>query len=133
VLPAKHKLAKRKKIPPQSLSGLKFIGVSRDCAPAFDGLTTSILRKVKVESVITSECVLSSLSFVESGIGFALLPDFVEHMLAPSIVAKPLDLPNQPTINLLVAYRKDDQLPALHFLVNFLQQCFLKSAPKDGH
>jgi LysR family transcriptional regulator, hca operon transcriptional activator len=123
VLPAKHKLARHKKIPPEKLSGLKFIGVSHDFAPALSDLTASILKNAAGKSILMAEAITTNLGLIEPENGFALLPDYVSHILPSGVVARPLDLAVQPTLDLVVAYRKDDQLPVIPFLVELLKSC----------
>lgn len=126
LLSSDNPLSKKRKIQLQDLNGLRFIGISREVAPTLHELTVSLLERsgVKVKSVLPSENVLTSLSGVASGMGFTFLPDYVEQILPPKVVMKRLDLVHPPVIDLLVAYRKDDHLPALAFFLSLISERF---------
>jgi LysR family hca operon transcriptional activator len=123
-MPMKHELARLKKVPLERFARCKFLRVTRDVAPTFHDLTMSILEQAGVHSsyVLDSENALTSISGVASGMGLALLPSFVEFLIPPGVVTRPLDLPCPPTIELLAAHHKDDRLPALACLMDLLRQ-----------
>ena len=77
---------------------------------------------VTFNSILPAENVLTSLSEVAAGLGFCLLPDYVRQILPPNVVSKPLDCDPEPDFPLLVAYRKDDRLPALAFFLSLLRE-----------
>jgi len=122
-MPARHELARLRKIPLERLSKSRFLRVSRDVAPTFHDLTMAILEQAGVHSsyMLDSENALTSISGVASGMGLALLPAFVERIVPAEVVTRRLDLPVPPTIELLAAYRKDDALPALACLLELLR------------
>ena len=60
-----------------------------------------------------------------SGLGFSLEPDYVQQILPLTVVARPIDLDRLPEIELLVAYRKDDKLPALAVFLALLRECMV--------
>jgi DNA-binding transcriptional LysR family regulator len=59
---------------------------------------------------------------VAAGLGFSLLPEYVQELLPRTVVARPLDLNPAPEVELFVAYRKDDRLPALAFFLSLLRE-----------
>jgi len=60
---------------------------------------------------------LAAVNAVSCGLGFGLVPDFMTRNLPPSVIAKPLDLPNPPESPISLAYRRNDVRPAVkHFL-----------------
>ena len=124
MIPARHALARLKKIPLDRFAGHKFLSVSRDVAPAFHDLTMSILNAAGVDSsnVLSAENALTSISGVVAGMGLALLPAFVEHLLTPEVTIRHLDLPKPPEIELLAAHHRDDHLPALACLLELLRE-----------
>jgi LysR family hca operon transcriptional activator len=130
-MPARHELARLRKIPLELIGKCRFLRVSRDVAPSFHDLTMAILEQAGVHSsyMLDSENALTSISGVASGMGLALLPSFVERIVPPGVVIRRLDLPQPPTIELLAAYRKDDALPALACLLELLQNHSLEDAP----
>jgi LysR family transcriptional regulator, hca operon transcriptional activator len=71
---------------------------------------------------IDTDNVLATLNTVGSGLGFSLLPDYVQSILPQTVVAGPLALEPEPEIDLLVAYRKDDRLPALQLFLSLLHE-----------
>ena len=84
---------------------------------------------VTFNSVLPGENVLMSLSEVASGLGFCLLPDNVRQIHPPNVVARPLDCDPEPEFSLLVAYRKDDRLPAVGFFLSLLREQLSQEAP----
>jgi LysR family hca operon transcriptional activator len=130
-MPAGHELSRLRRVPLERLATCRFLRVSRDVAPTFHDLTLSILEQAGVASshLLDSENALTSISGVASGMGLALLPAFVEHIVPPEVVLRHLDLPAPPTIELLAAYRKDDHLPALACLLELLRDHDFDSAP----
>ena len=54
--------------------------------------------------------------------GFSLLPDYVQSILPQTVVARPLALEPEPEVDLLVAYRKDDRLPAIPLFISLLHE-----------
>ena len=68
--------------------------------------------------------IMADLNVVGSGLGFTLLPDYVMKIAPPTVVVRPL-APYSPTIDLGVAYRKDNHAPALGFVLSVLRQIFL--------
>ncbi|MBP1628165.1 MAG: bacterial regulatory helix-turn-helix, lysR family protein [Holophagaceae bacterium] len=113
----------------EAFAGHKFLSISREVAPALHDLAHGILDRagVNCEVAMASENVLTSVGGVASGMGFALLPDYVEQILPPGTVTRPLDLPETPTIDLMVAYHRDDRLPALTCLLELLQERILEA------
>lgn len=124
LMPVKDELARLKKVPLERLKDRTFLSVSSDTAPTYHALTMSILEQAGVHSgnVLSAENALTSISGVVSGMGLALLPGFVEHIIPPTVTTRRLDLPEPPTIELLAAYRKDDHLPALACLIELIRE-----------
>jgi LysR family transcriptional regulator, hca operon transcriptional activator len=122
VLPANHPLAKLKRVPVKLLAALPFLEVARNTAPLLHDTAKQLAANAGVtfNSILPAENVLMSLSEVASGLGFCLLPENVRQLLPSNVVAKPLDCDPQPEMPLLVAYRKDDRLPAVAFFLSLL-------------
>jgi hypothetical protein len=66
------------------------------------------------------------------GAGFCLIPDYQKEILPGHLAARPLDLDPQPGFDLLVAYRKDDELPALACLLSVVRECMDKPESCSG-
>jgi LysR family hca operon transcriptional activator len=127
LVPASHALAKCKRIPVRSLATLPLIPVSLKKAPAIHGIVNRLAARAGVHFQPLHEAsgILAILSAVGTGLGFSLLPDYV-HQIAPATVAvRPLEVDPPPEIDLLVAYRKDNKLPALACFLSLLRDCML--------
>jgi DNA-binding transcriptional LysR family regulator len=59
---------------------------------------------------------------VAAGLGLALVPEYVERFIPPTLVLRRLDHKPQPWLENIVVYRKDDELPALTFFLNVLRK-----------
>jgi DNA-binding transcriptional LysR family regulator len=89
VVPASHKLAKRKKVRLSDVSGQDFVMYERSYAPGFHDLIFGMLRDAKVvPNISQSAAELSTLiSLVDAHMGVAILPvSAVKHSVA-SVVA----------------------------------------------
>ena len=64
---------------------------------------------------------LATVNAVISGAGFGLVPDFMTSKIPPSVLARPLDLPDPPQSPILVSYRRNDESPALKLFLAFLR------------
>lgn len=122
-LPANHPLAKHKRVSVRSLVVLPLLQVARTTAPLLHDKSIEIAERAGVtfNSILPADNVLMSLSEIASGLGFCLLPDYVRQFLPPNVVVRPLDCDPEPDIPLIVAYRKDDRLPALAFFLSLLR------------
>jgi DNA-binding transcriptional LysR family regulator len=89
VLPASHKLAKRKRVRLREVSGQDFVMYERSYAPGFHDLIIGMLREARiVPNVSQTAAEISTLiSLVDSHTGIAILPaSAVKHSVA-SVVA----------------------------------------------
>jgi len=131
VIPANHPLAKLKRVPVRSLAALPFLEVARPAAPGLHDAAKEIAAQAGVtfNSILPADNVLMSLSEVASGLGFCLLPDNVRQILPPHVVARPLDCDPEPEFPLLVAYRKDDRVPAVAFFLSLLREQLGQETP----
>jgi len=130
-LPANHPLAKHKRVSVRSLVVLPLLQVARTTAPLLHDKSIEIAERAGVtfNSILPADNVLMSLSEVASGLGFCLLPDYVRQILPPNVILRPLDCDPEPEIPLVVAWRKDDRLPALAFFLSLLREQFREGAP----
>jgi LysR family hca operon transcriptional activator len=113
VLPRDHHLAAREAIRPQDFAGETFITPTR-AAPALkvviDGYTAR--SGITLVSDYSAENLSMAMSLVASTGGFSLLPRYVEHLLLPSVIARPL-AGDAPTIDLVMGYSKANTSPLL--------------------
>ncbi len=125
VLPATHPLIKLRAIPLSKLASMTWIRpTNRDSR--FVHTLLEIMRRggVTFTSTIEHDNVLSALHTVGLGLGFAIIPDYQKDILPRSIAARPLDLDPPPTLNLLMAHRKDDRTPALAYFLATARDCW---------
>ena len=124
VLPASHELAKMQRVSVTKLAALPMIQISRAIAPAVHDAANLIAKQAgtQFKTLLETENLLTSLNAVASGLGFSLFAEYVEQILPKGAVARALDLDPVPELELLVAYRKDDRLPALGFFLSVLRE-----------
>ena len=130
ILPAKHPFAEKDRVSLQMLSSLPLIQMSRAYAPtAHDAMHATAARAgIHFRTLFETENLLTTLNAIAAGLGFSLLAEYVREILPKSVVARPLDLNPEPEIELLVAYRSDDRLPALAFFLSLLRDSTAKPA-----
>ncbi len=113
ILPSDHRLAARKTFDPRDLERETFIGVS-EIPRILRGAVNGYLRNcgVKVAPRFEIDNFAMAMSLVTSERGVALLPISIEDYLPPSIVSRRLK-GKQPTVELMIGYRKDNASPIL--------------------
>jgi LysR family hca operon transcriptional activator len=119
VLPEDWEVAVLDRVPVSELAKMRFISSSAVVAPAVHSVAEEIERRsgVKFQKGLCTESLTTSLNAVASGLGFTFFAAYVGGILPKGVVARPLDLDPVPQLDLLFAYRGDDQLPALKSLV----------------
>jgi DNA-binding transcriptional LysR family regulator len=129
ILPATNPLSKLRKIPLERLADMTWIRPSIERDPDFVHCLTAIAARsgVTFNTVIEHDNVLSAIHAVGLGFGFALIPDFLRDILPSSIVARPLTIEPPPTVDLSMAYRRDDRTPALAFFLSIVRECMAGS------
>jgi LysR family hca operon transcriptional activator len=109
ILPANHRLAKRRSIRRQDLVGETFIGGSTKLAPVL----RSVVKEYAMSSGISLnqeydvENISGGMSLVASTGNLMLLPTYGTKMLVPSVVARPLE-GEPPTVELVMGYSKSN-------------------------
>ena len=111
VLPSHHALARRKRIPVESLDDLPCITMERSLSPALHDAAATLYReaKIRMHAVSTADNVLGHLQLVQEGLGFALLPDSISALLPPGVTFRPLDCEPVPTVSVVVAWKSGNQ------------------------
>jgi LysR family transcriptional regulator, hca operon transcriptional activator len=113
ILPRNHRLAVRKTFDPRDIAGETFIGISeipRVLRAAVNGYLER--SNVEVAPRFGIDNFAMAMSLVTSERGVALLPISIEAYLPPSIVSRRLK-GEQPTVDLMIGYRKDNASPIL--------------------
>jgi LysR family hca operon transcriptional activator len=113
VLPTGHRLAARKAIRPQDLSGEIYITPTK-VAPALKAVIDSYAAKAGItfKPAYEAENLSMAMSLVASTGGVTLLPLYVENLLSPSVVTRPLQ-GEVPTIDLVIGYNRANTSPVL--------------------
>jgi LysR family hca operon transcriptional activator len=124
VLPARHALARKKRIPVQELAAVPLVHVARAIAPALHDMVDKIAADagVRFQSILEAESITAILNAVASGLGFCLHAEYVKRIAPKGVVIRHLDLNPVPKLELIVAYRKNDKLPALAFFMDLLRR-----------
>jgi len=114
ILPANHRLAKRKTIRPQELARESFIAGSTKLAPVLKSTVKEYAARagITLNQKYDAENISGGMSLVASTGSVTLLPLYVTNMLIPSVVARPLE-GEPPTIDLLMGYNKSNTSPLL--------------------
>ncbi|NYZ16599.1 LysR family transcriptional regulator [Azospirillum sp. RWY-5-1] len=119
ILPGDHPLAGRSEIDPRDLDPETFIGYS-ETPHVLRGIVDRYLRErgIVVAPTHVLDGFATGISLVASTRGVTLLPAYVESLLPPSVVSRPL-AGNAPVIEIAVGYRADNPSPILRsFLEN---------------
>jgi len=113
VLPASHRLAASKAIPPQELAREIFIGVAR-AAPAVRAVIGDFAKKVGImlKASYEGDNLPAIMSLVTSTRGVALCPLYVKDQLTPGLVTRPLE-GEAPTVDLVMGYSRSNTSPWL--------------------
>src|SRR5215813_10340375 len=113
ILPAGHRLTARRTIRPQDLGRETFISPAR-LAPVLKSVIDDYVAKhgIALKQTYDAENISGGLSLVVSTGSVTLLPAYVQKMLIPSVVARPLQ-GEPPTINLMMGYNKSNTSPLL--------------------
>ena len=94
VVPATHKLAKRKRVRLREVSGQDFVMYERSYAPGFHDLIVGMLRDAKIVPNIsqTAAEISTLISLVDAHMGIAVLPaSAVKHSVASVIACEIVD------------------------------------------
>jgi len=84
---------------------------------------------VEFKTWIEHDNVLAALNSVSIGAGACLIPDYQKGYLPGRFITRSLKLEPEPTLDLLVAYRKDDKLPALANFLSVVRECMNHPEP----
>lgn len=122
VLRADHALARGRALDPRDLVGETFIGIS-PVPRVLRGVVLGYLERsgVRIVPEVEIDNFAMALTLVSSTGGVALLPASIRHYLPPSIVSLPL-AGEPPTIDLVVACRRDDRSAVLRGFLERLDQ-----------
>ena len=100
-------------------------------SPNYVAFLNQVARSAGVEfkTFIEHDNALAALNSVSIGAGACLIPDYQKGYLSGRFITRSLKLEPEPTLDLLVAYRKDDKLPALASFLSVVRECMNHPAP----
>jgi LysR family hca operon transcriptional activator len=124
LLPARHALARQKRIPVRKLANVPLLHVSRNVAPALHDMINQVAADAGVtfRTILEMESLTAILNAVASGLGFSLHGEYVRRIAPKDVAVRELDANPLPKLELVVAYRKDDKLPALAAFLDLLRK-----------
>jgi len=117
VLPHGHRLAARKTIRPQDISGEPYITPTK-AAPALKAVIDGYAKRagITLKPEYEAENLSMAMSLVASTGGITLLPLYAKNLLSPSVVVRRLE-GEVPTIDLVVGYSRSNTSPLLKRLL----------------
>jgi LysR family hca operon transcriptional activator len=124
VLPSHHALARRQRIPVQSLDDLPCITLERSLSPPLHDAVATLYReaRIRMHAVSSADNVLGHLQLVQEGLGFALLPDSISALLPQGVTFRPLDCDPVPTVSIIVAWRSGNSSRLLREFVDLARR-----------
>jgi LysR family hca operon transcriptional activator len=130
ILPAEHRLARYRRITFAQLADVPWVGMRGAGVQQFQNMIRSFAAAQGVEFVtgLMTDNMLETLAAVGAGLGFSVLPDYVEQMLPRAACVRPLALNPQPTVDLFLAYRRDEKAIAIASFVQLVRECFANEA-----
>jgi LysR family transcriptional regulator, hca operon transcriptional activator len=115
-LPARHPLARRRRVPLEELRSLPCVVPSRRAPPGLHDAIEAIQRlagSAGTRTSVDADTVFGTLNMVRANLGFALLPEYVKTILPERVIVRPLDWQLPLSLKVLMAHRADDHLPAI--------------------
>jgi LysR family hca operon transcriptional activator len=125
VLPASDPRASHSCLTLKDLRDLPFVAnpPSSICPEVMQALAAEGIDPIAHRLNWDTKNVMVDLNVIGSGLGFTLLPEYVEQIAPPSVAVRAW-APKPAKIDLLVGYRKDNHTPALGFVLAGLRQLF---------
>ena len=126
VLPSDHPLAELKRIPSARLAEIPLILPPLTNSPNYLAFVNHVALSagIQLKTYIECENVFAALNSVRLGSGACLIPDYQQGFLPDNLITRSLELDPQPTLDMLIVYRKDDKLPALKAFLSAVRECF---------
>ena len=130
VLPAQHPLAGVQTISPEQLNGVDFVSTD----PEYSGQLSRVVedwcasQQCQPAVVQVATNILVTMNLVGMGLGVSLIPGYVENFNTGKVVFRPLS-GVAPEIELLMAWRRGNDNPALHDLIATVKDKKTQMAP----
>jgi DNA-binding transcriptional LysR family regulator len=128
VLPEHHRLAGKKRISISCLKDEPFIMCPRELDDRYFNSIVAFCSSAGFAPTIVQEAlqIHAAVGLVSAGLGIALVPASVQRMQIKGAVYRPL-LERSPSVELWVAWRRDDESPALQKFLATLRSASPKS------
>jgi LysR family hca operon transcriptional activator len=128
ILPSDHPLASKDTVHPRDFVDETFIGIS-EIPRVLRAAVNGYLRRCGAEIVphLEIDNFSMAISLVTSTRGVALLPASINDVLPWSVVSRPLS-GEQPTVDLMVGYRRDNDSQILRVFLNKLEELLVRMA-----
>jgi LysR family hca operon transcriptional activator len=133
VLPSDHYLASREAIALKDLVGETFLGMS-NTAPTLRAVIEDYLERCGIDLRPTHRVdnLAMAMSLVASTRGVTLVPAYARNFLLPSIISRPIDSHDQPTIDLVVGFNRANTSPILKLFLSRLDVLISRCRPKSS-
>jgi LysR family transcriptional regulator, hca operon transcriptional activator len=117
MVPTGHRLAALKQITPQQIAAETYITPTR-YAPVLKSVIEGYMAKfgITLKPEYDADNITSTMSLVASTGGVTVLPLYVQNLLSPSVVLRPLK-GTPPTIDLFMGYSRSNTSPLLKFFL----------------
>jgi LysR family transcriptional regulator, hca operon transcriptional activator len=129
ILPSDHPLAAKPAVHPRDFESETFIGIS-ETPRVLRSAVNGYLHRSGVATVphLEIDNFSMAVSLVASTRGVGILPASIEDVLPPGVVSRPL-AGEQPTIDLMVGYRRDNDSPILRVFLTKLDELLAQIGP----
>ncbi len=126
ILPWDHPLTAAEAVHPRDFAGETFIGIS-EIPRVLRAVVNGYLSRCGVEIVphLEIDNFAMAISLVTSTRGVALLPASIKEVLPGSVVSRPLS-GEQPTVDLMIGYRRDNDSPILRVFLRKLEELLVR-------
>jgi LysR family transcriptional regulator, hca operon transcriptional activator len=117
MVPTGHRLAARREISPQEIAAETYISPTR-YAPVLKSVIEGYMARfgITLKPDYDADNITSTESLVASTGGVTVLPIYVQHLLSPAVVLRPLT-GTPPTIDLVMGYSRSNTSPLLKRLL----------------
>ncbi len=125
MLPASHPLVSQPVISPSMLDGQDFIATDPLYSGSLSPMVKDYLSSTKCQPNIvqTSNNILVTMNLVGMGLGLSICPGYMEKFNPGNVVFRPLQ-GKVPRLDLIMAWNKENQIPALQELISIVKSRF---------
>jgi len=123
-LPAKHPLARQKKINPADLKDELFVNTGPELDVGFWGHTEAVagVGKFTPRVVKRDDDLIGILTYVSIGYGIGVIPKSISRMDVPNVVYRELAANSVPMTSVAFVYRRNDASPSVALLTKYMRR-----------